>query len=94
MVKCKPIPPKAPTPTPIKYLGATTNSGGTVWSIVSSLGCRYRLNDVGDLMVDMRLQYYFSNWVDGLNPDETIYKENKANDWNVWFNFGYIYYLN
>ncbi|WP_445453509.1 THC0290_0291 family protein [Flavobacterium sp. 25HG05S-40] len=83
-----------PTTTPIKYLGATTNSGGTVWSIVSSLGCRYRLNDVGDLMVDMRLQYYFSNWVDGLNPDETIYKENKANDWNVWFNFGYIYYLN
>ena len=20
-------------------------------------------------------------------------KENKSNDWNVWFNFGYIYYI-
>ena len=79
---------------PVKYLGATTDQGGTVWSIVSSVGCRYRLNDVGDLMVDLRWQYYFSNWVDGLNPDERIYKENKANDWNVWLNFGYIYYLN
>jgi len=45
------------------------------------------------LMIDMRLQYYFSNWVDGLNPDPTIYLENRANDWNVWFNVGYIYYL-
>jgi hypothetical protein len=45
-------------------------------------------------MVDLRFQYYFSNWVDGLNPDPKIYKENKANDWLVWFNFGYIYYLN
>jgi hypothetical protein len=26
------------------------------------------------------------------NPLE-IYKENKANDWLVWFNVGYIYYL-
>jgi hypothetical protein len=80
--------------TPDKYLDGWKDQGGTVWSIVSSLGCRYRLNDVGDLMVDMRLQYYFSNWVDGLNPDPTRYPENKANDWNVWFNFGYIYYLN
>jgi hypothetical protein len=87
-------PLNTPISTPIKYYDATTNQGGTVWSIVSSLGCRYRLNDVGDLMADLRVQYYFSNWVDGLNPDPTIYTENKANDWNVWFNVGYIYYLN
>ena len=37
--------------------------------------------------------YFFSNWVDGLNPDPTVYVENRANDWNVWLNFGYIYYL-
>jgi hypothetical protein len=79
--------------TPIKYIGATTNQGGTVWSIVSSVGCRYKLNDLSDLMVDMRWQYYFSNWVDGLNPDPTKYPENQANDWIVWLNFGYIYYL-
>jgi hypothetical protein len=80
--------------TPIKYLDGWRDQGGTVWSIVTSLGCRYRLNDVGDLMADLRMQYYFSNWVDGLNPDPTKYPENKANDWNVWFNVGYIYYLN
>jgi hypothetical protein len=45
-------------------------------------------------MIDLRFQYYFfSNWVDGLNPNPEIYKENKANDWLVWFNVGYIYYL-
>ena len=79
--------------TPIKYYNGTTNNGGTVWSIVSSVGTRYKLTILSDLMLDLRLQYYFSNWVDGLNPDPTIYKENRANDWNVWLNFGYIYYL-
>jgi hypothetical protein len=86
-------PLNTPISTPIKYYNATTNQGGTAWSVVSSLGTRYRLTEVSDLMIDMRLQYYFSNWVDGLNPDPKIYKENRANDWNVWFNFGYIYYL-
>jgi hypothetical protein len=79
--------------TPIKYFGATTNQGGTVWSIVGSVGTRYKLTELSDLMLDLRFQYYFSNWVDGLNPDPAVYIENRANDWNVWFNFGYIYYL-
>jgi hypothetical protein len=86
-------PLNSPISTPVKYLNATTNQGGTVWSIVGSVGTRYRLSPVSDLMVDFRLQYYFSNWVDGLNTDPKIYLENRANDWNVWFNFGYIYYL-
>lgn len=86
--------PIGPFTLPIKYQDGFTNQGGTVWSIVSSVGCRYKLTELSDLMVDMRLQYYFSNWVDGLNPDPTRYPENKANDWNVWFNVGYIYYLN
>ena len=83
----------SPLTTIPKYYGATTNKGGTVWSIVSSIGTRYKLAPLSDFMIDMRLQYYFSNWVDGLNPDPAIYKENRANDWNVWFNVGYIYYL-
>lgn len=82
-----------PISTPIKYYNATTNQGGSVWSIIGSVGSRYRLTPKSDLMADIRLQYYFSNWVDGLNPDPSIYKENRANDWNVWFNFGYIYYI-
>lgn len=87
-------PLNTPISTPIKYYNATTNQGGTVWSIVTSVGSRYKLTELSDLMVDLRFQYYFSNWVDGLNPDPKIYTENKANDWNVWLNFGYIYYLN
>jgi hypothetical protein len=66
---------------------------GSVWSVVSSVGTRYKLSPLRDLMVDLRFQYFFSNWVDGLNPNPEIYKENRANDWLVWFNVGYIYYL-
>lgn len=82
-----------PATTPVKYYNATQNSGGSVWSVVGSIGTRYKLAPLSDLMVDLRWQYYFSNWVDGLNPNPEIYTENKANDWLVWFNVGYIYYI-
>ena len=84
--------PKYLTPTDGRPYGFSTE-GGSVWSVVSSVGTRYKLTPLRDLMVDLRFQYYFSNWVDGLNPNPAIYKENKANDWLVWFNVGYIYYL-
>jgi len=80
--------------TPVKYRDAFTNDSGNTWSAVASVGTRYKLTELSDLMVDLRFQYYFSNWVDGLSPDPTRYPENKANDWLVWLNFGYIYYLN
>lgn len=80
--------------TPLKYRDAFTNDSGTTWSVVTSVGTRYKLTELSDLMVDLRFQYYFSNWVDGLSPNPERYPENKANDWLVWLNFGYIYYLN
>lgn len=70
--------------------GSIDPSGGDTWSIVSSVGVRYKLTPLSDLMLDLRWQYYFSNWVDGLNHQLDT---NKANDWLVWLNFGYIYYL-
>ena len=82
-----------PITTPVKYIGATQNESGTVWSVVGSVGTRYKLTTLSDLMIDLRWQYYFSDWVDGLRPDPDLHKENKANDWNVWLNFGYIYYI-
>ena len=82
-----------PTITPIKYFDAFDRQGGTTWSVVGSVGTRYKLTELSDLMVDLRMQYYFSNWVDGLSPNPKVYTENKANDWLVWFNVGYIYYL-
>lgn len=84
-----------PRTTPEKYSnGALSNREGTVWSLVTSVGTRYKLNAFSDLLVDMRAQYYFSDSVDGLNPDPAIYTENKSNDWNIWFSVGYVYYLN
>jgi hypothetical protein len=56
--------------------------------------------------MDWRWQYYFSNWVDGLNPqleyntqalglgNGVPVPENKANDWIFWINFGGVFYLN
>jgi len=79
--------------TPTKYIDGVTNDGGSVWSVVGSVGTRYKLNILSDLMIDLRWQYYFSNWVDGLNPNPAVFQENRANDWLVWLNFGYIYYL-
>ncbi|HLT32635.1 MAG TPA: hypothetical protein VKZ98_02490 [Aquaticitalea sp.] len=63
---------------------------GTTWSVAGSIGTRYKLTVLSDLMVDLRWQYYFSNWIDGL--DHRL-PSDKSNDWLVWLNFGYIYYL-
>ena len=60
------------------------------WSVVSSVGVRYKLDKLSDLMLDIRWQYYFSDWVDGFNHQLNF---NQNNDWLVWVNIGYIYYL-
>ncbi len=71
--------------------GSVDASPGSTWSIVSSLGARYKLNKLSDLMLDFRVQYYFNDWVDGLNHQLEF---NKKNDWLLWVNVGYIFYLN
>ncbi|NRB83413.1 MAG: glutamate dehydrogenase [Winogradskyella sp.] len=63
---------------------------GSTWSVVTSVGTRYKLSILSDLFVELRWQYYFDDFVDGLNHK---LDSNKANDWNLWLNFGYIYYL-
>ena len=64
---------------------------GTTLSIVGSLGTRYKLSRLSDLLIDLRGQYYFSDKVDGLNHK---LPSNKSNDYLVWLNVGYIFYLN
>lgn len=61
------------------------------WSVVASVGFRYKLTKLSDLMLDLRWQYYFSDWIDGFNHEFRDY--NKYNDWLVWLNFGYVLYL-
>jgi hypothetical protein len=87
-------PMDSPISTPTKYYGAWSKEGGSTWSVVSSVGTRYKLTELSDLFAEVRWQYYFSDWVDGLNPNPEVWTENKANDWNLWFHVGYIYYLN
>ena len=70
--------------------GSVSDQSGTTWSLVGSIGTRYKLTVLSDLMIDLRFQYMFSDWTDGLNHQLS---SNKNNDWLVWLNFGYIYYL-
>ncbi|WP_348824542.1 THC0290_0291 family protein [Flavobacterium aestuarii] len=73
------------------YGFASENS--STWSVVSGIGVRYKLNKMSDLLMEGRLQYFGSDWVDGLNPDKEIFTENKYNDWQAWLTFGYVFYL-
>lgn len=89
----------SPLTTPLpKYLNAFQQEGDSTWALVMSVGIRYKLSPMSDLMLDSRWHYYFSNWVDGLNPNSEFnggfeVPENKANDWIYALNVGYIYYL-
>lgn len=68
-----------------------TSTPGTALSLVGSVGTRYKLSRLSDLVLDLRWQYYFSDKVDGLNHK---LPSNKSNDYLVWLNVGYIFYLN
>lgn len=72
------------------YQDSYSTETDSTWSVVWSVGTRYKLTPLSDLMLDLRWQYYFSDWVDGLDHNAP---SDKYNDWNVWLNFGYIYYL-
>ena len=75
--------------------GIQTDTGST-FAMVGSVGIRYKLTKSSDLMLDSRWVYYFSDYVDGLNPIDSrgnAVPENKSNDWLYWLNIGYVYYL-
>lgn len=88
-----------PLNTHPKYINSFQQESGSTFAIVGSVGVRYKLTALSDLMLDSRWEYYFSDWVDGLNPTlenngTRPVPENKSNDWIYWLNLGYIYYLN
>ena len=70
---------------------AFQQGAGSTFAGVGAVGIRYKLTRESDLTLESRWQYYFSDWVDGLNPDVS---ENKSNEWVYWLNVGYTYYLN
>ncbi len=70
--------------------GSISDQSGTTMSFVGSIGTRYKLTILSDLMIDLRVQSFFSNSTDGLDHQ---LPSNKTDDWLVWLNFGYIYYF-
>lgn len=76
-----------PSPDPVYPISEEAHSA---WSLVTSVGVRYKLAPLSDLMLDLRWQFFFDDWIDGLNHK---LDSNKFNDNLIWLNFGYIYYL-
>lgn len=70
-----------------------SNESKTVFSVALNLGTRYKLSVMSDLVLDIRAQYFSPDWVDGLNPNKDLFKENKSNDWLTFVGLGYILYL-
>lgn len=86
------VPPKYLFPSDGHPHGYSNESNG-VFSGTLNLGTRYKLNEMSDLIFDMRAQYFASDWVDGLNPNKVRSPENQQNDWLTFVGLGYIYYL-
>ncbi|GLB48398.1 glutamate dehydrogenase [Neptunitalea sp. Y10] len=79
---------------PVKYQNGQLNNGsGIVMSAIGNVGIKVKITRDSDLMVDLRYQYYFSDWVDGMRPDPDVYTENQNNDTSVSLSLGYIFYL-
>ncbi|PWB25380.1 THC0290_0291 family protein [Flavobacterium sp. HTF] len=80
------------TPSDGHRYGFSTEHG-LVLSVVTGVGVHYKLTKMSDLMLDVRYQGFASDWIDGININKDIYKENKSNDSQVLLNVGYIFYL-
>ena len=72
--------------------GASKDEAGITMSATFGVGTRYKLGEYSDLLIESRWQYFFSNYVDGLNAKND--PANKFNDWLLWVHIGYVYYLN
>ena len=71
---------------------ATRDTKGITGSLTAGIGTRKKLGEYSDVFIESRWQYFFSNWVDGLNARDDV--ANKFNDWLLYFHVGYVYYLN
>jgi len=70
-----------------------------IFSITSSLGTRIKIGEYSDIVLEAKWQHYFSDWVDGLNATEPYGPNNAdpnnlSNDWSLFANIGYVFYLN
>ncbi|MBT8318352.1 MAG: glutamate dehydrogenase [Lutibacter sp.] len=72
--------------------GATNMRSNITGSLTFGVGTRHKLGEYSDILIESRWQYFFSNFVDGLNARDD--SANKYNDWLLWVHVGYVYYLN
>lgn len=66
-----------------------SNKSGSTFSVVGSLGTRYKIGPLSDLTLELRWQYYFNDFIDGLNHK---LNSNQNNDWAIWLTLGYVVY--
>jgi len=66
-----------------------STEAGNTFSIVGGFGTRYKVTPLTDLVLEMRWQYYFNDFVDGLNHK---LDSNQNNDWAIWLTLGYVIY--
>ncbi len=72
--------------------GAINVKANITTSATLGIGTRHKLGEYSDILIESRWQYFFSNYVDGLNAKQD--PANKYNDWLLWVHVGYVYYLN
>ena len=67
-----------------------TNSTLTI-SVIGSGGFRVNLGYDTTLLIDMRWQRFFSDYIDGMSPNKDVVPTNTANDWLYYLNVGYVF---
>ncbi|MGV6844579.1 MAG: THC0290_0291 family protein [Lutibacter sp.] len=72
--------------------GAISVKANFTMSATLGIGIRHKLGEYSDILLESRWQYFFSNFIDGLNAKDD--PANKYNDWLLWVHIGYTYYLN
>ena len=61
------------------------------YSMLFSAGTRINAGERGDFILDMRWQYFLSDKIDGISPNDS---SNKYNDWLYSLSVGYVYFIN
>lgn len=78
---------------PDKFVDGFKDQSGFALSATGSLGVRYKLTKFNYLLLEGQLKYYFSDWIEGLNPDQMKNRASRNNDFAGTLNIGYIYYF-
>lgn len=79
--------------------GSVDINSRIVFSLTASAGTRLKIGEYSDIFIEAKWQYYFSDWIDGINATQPYSDSNRDpnnlfNDWSLFANVGYVFYLN